>query len=296
MNRAKKPIRRVTRPPTVPHLHIWKLMKLDPAPSRRRSFQAVFTPEKARQMLTEAEAPGRPNDAALKTAADYLNQLAAEIREPPPPRAEAIAEWAEETTTAALDLLRRFGVDRKTVVGADASYRLGGFGKFPNSPDAIMRSELLRWLGVDPKSVVADGFLLTPEARRNLREILFGGIGIGGPFADRVLRPGTARAVPRSDTIDFLIDALALLTMATDEAARTWRSYRKGAGANKKEATHKLAILGAAAYRAGTGKEPGLNPEGPFARFLSDIATKLGVNIEAGAAVAAWRREAKRNR
>ena len=257
MSRAKKPIRRVTRPPTLPPLFWWKKVGLDPNPNRRRSFQAVFTPEQARQMLTEAKAPGGPNYADLRTAVDYLNRLAAEIREPPLPRAEAIADWAEETATAAWHLLRGFGVDPKLVADGSAA--------------------------------------LTPKARQNLDEALLP--MITGPLSDRVRRGDHLRApLSHRDAIALAIDSLAFLAWVTDDAAGWWRRQSKGAGANKKEATHKLAIHGAAAYRAATGKEPGLNPGGPFARFLAEIVNELCIDIEAGAAVAAWRREAKRNR
>ena len=257
MNRAKKPIRRVTRPPAMPAGFYWQ--------------PPTFTPDRVREMLVAAKAePGGPDYADLKTAALHLNDLVAEIGEPPPPRAEAVASWARETAQAARDLLRRFGVDVKTLASGGAA--------------------------------------LSPDARENLEIALEPALARAGKIqsaTDKTLDAEMPRGLVRHvaiyephechKAIAPAIEALALLALATEGAAIHWQEYVTP-GATAKDATRKLAIRGAAAYRAGTGKEPGLNPEGPFARFLFEIATKLGVNIEAGAAVAAWRREAKRNR
>jgi hypothetical protein len=263
MNRAKKAIRHLPRPPAMPSRFFWMLGEDYWFAGQRRgsSHQACFAPDHIREMLAAAKAPGGPDYADLGAAASFLNLLAADIREPPPPRAEAVAAWAKETAQAARDLLHRFGVDVKTLA--------------------------------------AGGAALSPDARENLKGALEPVMILAdrhGPLADLTSRMGKHAAHERPAAIVPAIDALAMLAIVADEAADFWHSHSKGAGANAKNATRKLAIRGAAAYRAGTGKEPGLNPEGPFARFLSHIATNLGVNIEAGAAVAAWRREAKRNR
>jgi hypothetical protein len=246
MSRTKKPIRHLPRPPAMPAGFYWQ--------------PQTFTPESVAEIMRAVKAPGGPDYADLKTAALHLNDLVVEIGEPPPPRAEAVAAWARETAQAARDLLRRFGVDVKTLA--------------------------------------AGGAALSPDARENLKGALEPALILAdqhGPLADLTNRMGQHAAHERPAAIVPAIDALALLAIAADEAADFWRSHSKGAGATAKDATRKLAIRGAAAYRAGTDKEPGLNPGGPFARFLAEIVNELSIDIEAGAAVAAWRREVKKS-
>jgi hypothetical protein len=221
-------------------------------------------------MLVAAKAePGGPDYADLKAAALHLNDLVAEIGEPPPPRAEAVASWARETAQAARDLLRRFGVDVKTLA--------------------------------------AGGAALSPDARENLEIALEPALGRAGKIKsatdktlDAKMPRGLVRHVAiyepheRHKAIAPAIEALALLALATEGAAIHWQEYVRP-GATAKDATRKLAIRGAAAYRAGTGEEPGLNPEGPFGRFLGEVAEKLGIEISPAAAVSVWRREIENN-
>lgn len=257
MGRTKKPIRRVTRPPKMPARFYWQ--------------PETFTPAKVAKMLKEARAPGGPKYANLEAAASHLNDLVADIGEPPPPSPKAIAEWAEETAQAARDLLRRFGVDVKTLA--------------------------------------AGGAALSPEARENLETALEPALARAGKIKSATDKPldakmprGLARHVAKCEpherhkAIAPAIEALALLALATEGAAIHWQEYVTP-GANQKDLTRKLAIRGAVAYLAGTGREKtGFSNEGPFERFLGEVAAALDVKIKAAAAVAAWRREDEKTR
>ena len=223
-----------------------KLAQRPPAfPGRYAEVPVVFTPETVKEILGAVEAPGGPGYANLEAAASHLNDLVIAICEPEPPRPEKIAAWAKETATAANALLRLFGAD--------------------------------------PVEIARGGAVMPAEARDNVREILEPGMMLAppeSPLAGLAHDLGAMATHERAKALARALDGLAWMFLALQKADGFWHDpKRRRGGRNPAHDARRLVAHGAGAYRAATGREPGLNERGPALRFLQAIAKGLEIRV-----------------
>ena len=242
-----------TAPPTMPGRFAW--------------VPDDFTPATVAEMLKEAKVSGGPDFANLEAAASHLNQLVVAIFKPPPPhdwrdgppRPEPIAAWAKETAPPRPEAIAAWC--KETAAAAD---------------------DLLRRLGADPVEIARGGAVMPAEARDSLRDILEPGMMLAppeSPLAGLARDMGALATHERAKPLAPALEGLALLFLALREAEGFWRDLGKGGGRNEAHRARLLALYGATAYRHATGKEPGLNPQGPTLRFLKILAARLGVFV-----------------
>jgi hypothetical protein len=205
--------------------------------------------EAVRRMLKAAKI--KPPFADLEGAALHLEMLAQDFSNHAPPRAEAMARWARETSKTA--------------------------------------HKLLAAIGADPVEIARGGAVLSAEAREAFEGALEPGLMMAdarSPLAGLARDLGRPGPHERGEVLAPAIVSLGFLAAALSEAEGFWRSYSKGAGRTPDHYGRVLAIRCAAAYCAATGKEPGAQAGGPAVRLALAVFRALAPGWPAPSAVA----------
>jgi len=186
-----------------------------------------------------AEARVRPPHINLECAAERLELIALDLEAGEPPRPEEIARWAERLEAKARELAELLGCDL-------AALAVGGAGRAMGATDLL------------------EAAMIEADDRSDLAELARS----AGAFTP-LDRARLLRQVPES---------VGLVMLAAREGADFWRKHTKG-GRSRLFVARALIFHTAGAYRAATGREPGVKPDGPAVRFALCVAAFLRKNL-----------------